>query len=175
MSADPNKKSGRSFQCRDVLFGKRSSKMARELECSVDYLINEAMKQYARQRSYGGASRTPYPAPDGPDGGGVPMMPSARRLLLGASALPPPPLMQTQQAACARFQLMTPPVVAAPAARPRCAETSSLPAASPPMRSMSWRSSFHPRPQSRSHGGLQNPPQTSARRSRAFRRRCRAR
>ena len=61
MSADPNKKSGRSFQCRDVLW-ETFEQMARELECSVDYLINEAMKQYARQRSYGGASRTPFPA-----------------------------------------------------------------------------------------------------------------
>jgi hypothetical protein len=53
MSADPNKKSARTFQCRDVLW-ETFEQMARELECSVDYLINEAMKQYARQRSYGG-------------------------------------------------------------------------------------------------------------------------
>jgi hypothetical protein len=59
MSADPNKKTGRSFQCRDVLW-ETFEQMARELECSVDYLINEAMKQYARQRSYGG-TRTPHP------------------------------------------------------------------------------------------------------------------
>jgi hypothetical protein len=58
MSSDPNKKSGRTFQCRDVLW-ETFEQMARELECSVDYLINEAMKQYARQRSYG--SRTPFP------------------------------------------------------------------------------------------------------------------
>jgi neural Wiskott-Aldrich syndrome protein len=58
MSADPNKKSARNFQCRDVLW-ETFEQMARELECSVDYLINEAMKQYARQRSYG--SRTPFP------------------------------------------------------------------------------------------------------------------
>ena len=58
MSSDPNKKSTRSFQCRDVLW-ETFEQMARELECSVDYLINEAMKQYARQRSYG--SRTPFP------------------------------------------------------------------------------------------------------------------
>src|ERR1700735_2767744 len=61
MSADPNKKSARTFQCRDVLW-ETFEQMARELECSVDYLINESMKQYARQRSYGG-TRTPYPAP----------------------------------------------------------------------------------------------------------------
>ena len=59
MSSDPNKKSPRTFQCRDMLW-ETFEQMARELECSVDYLINEAMKQYARQRSYG--QRTPYPA-----------------------------------------------------------------------------------------------------------------
>jgi neural Wiskott-Aldrich syndrome protein len=58
MSSDPNKKSARTFQCRDVLW-ETFEQMARELECSVDYLINEAMKQYARQRSYG--TRTPFP------------------------------------------------------------------------------------------------------------------
>jgi len=63
MSSDPNKKSGRTFQCRDVLW-ETFEQMARELECSVDYLINEAMKQYARQRSYG--SRTPFPG-QGPE------------------------------------------------------------------------------------------------------------
>lgn len=62
MSSDPNKKSPRTFQCRDMLW-ETFEQMARELECSVDYLINEAMKQYARQRSQ---TRTPYP------GGGPP-------------------------------------------------------------------------------------------------------
>ena len=58
MSSDPNKKSPRTFQCRDMLW-ETFEQMARELECSVDYLINEAMKQYARQRSYGGARPIP--------------------------------------------------------------------------------------------------------------------
>src|SRR5215475_14507146 len=63
MSADPNKKSARSFQCRDVLW-ETFEQMAGELECSIDYLINESMKQYARQRSY-----TPRPPmPGGRDG-----------------------------------------------------------------------------------------------------------
>ncbi|HEY6463842.1 MAG TPA: hypothetical protein VIY73_26915, partial [Polyangiaceae bacterium] len=74
MSADPNKKSARTFQCRDVLW-ETFEQMARELECSVDYLINEAMKQYARQRSYGG-SRTPFPAPGR---GGEPQAPPSDR------------------------------------------------------------------------------------------------
>src|SRR6516162_5734410 len=97
-SADPNKKSGRTFQCRDVLW-ETFEQMARELECSVDYLINEAMKQYARQRSYGG--RTPYPNAAGgvPRGGGndagypMPPPPSMRGGMPGGGGrgLPPPP------------------------------------------------------------------------------------
>jgi len=105
MSADPNKKSGRTFQCRDVLW-ETFEQMARELECSVDYLINEAMKQYARQRSYGGATRTPYPGalrsgdsqPQGferssgfgpPPGAPAPLPPPARSGG-GGAPLPPP-------------------------------------------------------------------------------------
>jgi len=81
MSSDPNKKSPRTFQCRDMLW-ETFEQMARELECSVDYLINEAMKQYARQRSYGG--RTPYPNANarGNDSGAGAGYPSA----------PPPPM-----------------------------------------------------------------------------------
>ena len=51
MTSDPNKKTPRTFQCRDSLWQK-FEQMARELECSVDYLVNDAMKQYARQRGY---------------------------------------------------------------------------------------------------------------------------
>src|SRR5262249_56606480 len=51
-------KSIRSFSCRDVLW-EMYEQMARELECSVDYLMNEAMKHYARHRSY--QARTPAP------------------------------------------------------------------------------------------------------------------
>jgi hypothetical protein len=112
MSADPNKKSGRTFQCRDVLW-ETFEQMARELECSVDYLINEAMKQYARQRSYGG-TRTPYPGAArtgdsqpqsmersgsgfGMQAGGMPAplpppgRPSASGALPPPGRLPPPP------------------------------------------------------------------------------------
>lgn len=104
MSSDPNKKSPRTFQCRDMLW-ETFEQMARELECSVDYLINEAMKQYARQRSYG--QRTPYPAGGqrGADGGGgypsapPPPMPPPQSLRgsgmpsrgIGGGGLPPPP------------------------------------------------------------------------------------
>src|SRR5215471_11725154 len=89
MSADPNKKSPRTFQCRDMLW-ETFEQMARELECSVDYLINEAMKQYARQRSYG--ARTPYPSA----GRGIDTQPTSDRGFgAGPSAsipLSPPPM-----------------------------------------------------------------------------------
>ncbi len=52
MSADPNRKSPRTFHCRDILW-EAFEQMAKDLECSVDYLINESMKQYARSKNYG--------------------------------------------------------------------------------------------------------------------------
>src|SRR5476649_1040932 len=105
MSADPNKKSSRTFQCRDVLW-ETFEQMARELECSVGYLINESMKQYARQRSYGtGSPRTPFPGQQGQRDSGLPSPPvssgpgnnmptpnvPAPPQLRGALPLPPPP------------------------------------------------------------------------------------
>jgi neural Wiskott-Aldrich syndrome protein len=65
---DPNKKTVRSFQCRDALWD-TFGLLAADLECSVDYLINEAMKQYARQRGARAVSSdparvdTPVPGP----------------------------------------------------------------------------------------------------------------
>lgn len=47
-----NKKTLRHFQCRDFLW-EIFEQMSAELECSIDYLINEAMRQYARSRNYG--------------------------------------------------------------------------------------------------------------------------
>jgi hypothetical protein len=113
MSPDPNKKSERAFQCRDILW-ETFEQMARELECSVDYLINEAMKQYARQRSRVGrtdsvpaagggslgaspigaigARGVPMPSPSGSVGGGM-HGPGPPSMTLGPRpALPGPPL-----------------------------------------------------------------------------------
>src|SRR5258708_11776489 len=113
MSSDPNKKSARTFQCRDILWD-AFQQMAQELECSVDYLLNESMKQYARQRYAGRTARSndgapasspseqraaaPVPAlpppmrvsnlPPPPGGAPLPPLPPAR----GRSNLPPPPM-----------------------------------------------------------------------------------
>lgn len=107
MSSDPNKKSPRTFQCRDVLWD-TFEQMARELECSVDYLINESMKQYSRQRNYGERapgrdprdSRDPRDMRDAPpsrDPGYAsapppPPMPARGTIPPTGGRLPPPPL-----------------------------------------------------------------------------------
>ena len=73
MTEDPNRKSLRQFQCRDYLWD-TFEQMSQDLECSVDYLINEAMRHYARSQGKlrqtiapGGAVRLPdgrpQPAP----------------------------------------------------------------------------------------------------------------
>ncbi len=145
MSADPNKKSARSFQCRDVLW-ETFEQMARELECSVDYLINESMKQYARQRSYGG-TRTPYPAPQRPEipqpGASVDRVsaappipapaPPPARAVAGQSALPPPPGARLPAPAGRPAPLPAPPPRSAMPMPPPVARTAPPPAAMPPV------------------------------------------
>ncbi len=89
MTADSNKKTQRTFQCKDALWQK-FEQMARELECSVDYLVNDAMKQYARQRGYGAAAASPSIPPPmaAPPSSGP--APSATGLP-AAPVVPPPP------------------------------------------------------------------------------------
>lgn len=92
MTQDQNKKTLRHFQCRDYLW-EIFEQMSAELECSTDYLINEAMRQYARSRNYG-TSRAPA-GPDSmaptvpPAGGAGRAIPSLRGG--GASARPAAP------------------------------------------------------------------------------------
>jgi hypothetical protein len=139
--SDPNKKSPRTFQCRDMLW-ETFEQMARELECSVDYLINESMKQYARQRRYG--ERTPYPR--GGEAGGFasapppPMPPPSMRSGLGGSVrpggLPPPP-----------------------------ARGGGLPAPPPPPRGGGLQSGLSAPPPGRLGGGLSGRPAASGPRS----------
>src|SRR5882672_4196026 len=98
MTSDPNKKTTRTFQCREALWQK-FEQMARELECSIDYLINDSMKQYLRQRGYGtAASMSIAPGPGGgagappplPSPPGIPPLPGGSGR--GSVGPPPPPL-----------------------------------------------------------------------------------
>jgi hypothetical protein len=77
---DQNKKTLRQFQCRDYLW-EIFEQMSGELECSVDYLINEAMRQYARSRNYGARTGSVEPSTAAPAQPAPPQIPSA----------PPPP------------------------------------------------------------------------------------
>ena len=49
MGDQGDRKTVRAFQCRDYLF-EIYDRMGSELGCSVDYLINEALREYARAR-----------------------------------------------------------------------------------------------------------------------------
>ncbi len=156
MSSDPNKKSARNFQCRDVLW-ETFEQMARELECSVDYLINEAMKQYARQRSYG--SRTPFP---GGRGAAEQLPPPSGHSPSFASG-PPQGMSMSQGMGSPGSIAPTPPVPPPPQMHrgsPLGAPASRLPP--PPMRPGSGIGGSNlplppPRGQHGQHGGLSAP------------------
>jgi hypothetical protein len=146
MSSDPNKKSPRSFQCRDMLW-ETFEQMARELECSVDYLVNEAMKQYARQRSYGG--RTPYP-----NAGREP--PQASGSGSGYASAPPPPMPPPASMRSGPL----PGRGGMPGLPPPPARSGGLPAPPPPPRGSGLSSGLGMPPPSRMGGGMP-PPQRS--------------
>ncbi|MDH5676409.1 MAG: FHA domain-containing protein [Myxococcales bacterium] len=83
---DQNKKTLRHFQCRDYLWA-IFEQMSAELECSTDYLINEAMRQYARSRNYGTSRSGPKPEPQAP-GAGAPASAPIPSLRQGSPATP---------------------------------------------------------------------------------------
>src|SRR5438445_4646125 len=72
---DQSKKTMRHFYCRDVLW-ETFEQMANDFDCSIDYLVNEAMRYYARSKNYqspggppqatGGQPMQGGPGPNGP-------------------------------------------------------------------------------------------------------------
>lgn len=92
--SENQKKTARTFQCRDALWEK-FEEMARELESSVDYLVNDAMKQYARQRGYAPAaaasSVAASTAPPAPTSSPRASSPKPAPLPPVTAALPPMP------------------------------------------------------------------------------------
>jgi FHA domain-containing protein len=107
---DQSKKTMRHFYCRDVLW-ETFEQMANDFDCSIDYLINEAMRYYARSKNYQSAMATSGPVPPqqaigaaaagggfGPNGpGGYGAAPTTQPPLAGphvarrTNAPPPPP------------------------------------------------------------------------------------
>jgi hypothetical protein len=162
MTADQNKKTQRTFQCKDALWQK-FEQMAKELECSVDYLVNDAMKQYARQRGYGAAAGSPsipppMAAPPPSSGPG----PASSNLVAAPAAAPPvaPPKVAAPPPAPGKRPVAPPPVPHASGAGappPLPAPASALPAPTrrapgpppPPMPSGGARSMPPPPPPGR--------------------------
>ncbi len=94
MTHDQNKKTLRHFQCRDYLWD-IFEQMSAELECSTDYLINEAMRQYARSRNYGirtpSSPGMPRSEPASAQGSGIPSIGRGGRPPIPSAPPPPPP------------------------------------------------------------------------------------
>src|SRR5690349_16250855 len=65
---DQSKKTMRHFYCRDVLW-ETFEQMANDFDCSIDYLINEAMRYYARSKNYQSVAAGNQPQPSNPSMG----------------------------------------------------------------------------------------------------------
>ena len=107
MGDQGDRKTVRAFQCRDYLF-EIYGRMAAEHGCSVDYLINEAMREYARAREQTvagidaeelmssaavGAAPVPNPAADRrPPPMLTPVPPPIEAVPRGPTMTAPPPL-----------------------------------------------------------------------------------
>ena len=85
---DENRKSLQQFYCRDYLWD-LFEVMTKDLGCSVDYLINESMRYYARSRNYSMTSGQDAPRPD---------MAAPRQTTGQGGRRPPPPLPQAGNA-----------------------------------------------------------------------------
>ena len=140
---DQSKKTMRHFYCRDVLWD-TFEQMANDFDCSIDYLINEAMRYYARSKNYmaaGGtqespraaaqdqspAARAPGPVGNGdvtpiPQAGAAPQARQGRQAPAQRGAPPPPPGVRKQPSSGAvqppPSRLRTPAAEPAPAAVP---------------------------------------------------------
>ena len=79
---DQSKKTMRHFYCRDVLW-ETFEQMANDFDCSIDYLVNEAMRYYARSKN--------YQSPGGPQMTGGQQVPPNANNNSGPNSYPPPP------------------------------------------------------------------------------------
>jgi len=111
---DQSKKTMRHFYCRDVLW-ETFEQMANDFDCSIDYLVNEAMRAYARSKNYQAGSSSSASLPALPAGAG------ANGSLAPAAPSTPPP-----------GRVSRPPVITpVPPPEPR-RPAATLPPSSPP-------------------------------------------
>ena len=128
---DQSKKTMRHFYCRDVLW-ETFEQMANDFDCSIDYLINEAMRFYARSKNYQAGSASSQNLPQQPPAAELERR-AAAAATNGPSAAPPPrpraptPAPPPQAAAAQEARR---PTNAPPAPPPRPAR--ATPAAAPP-------------------------------------------
>jgi|LNFM01.1.fsa_nt_gb hypothetical protein len=129
MVDDPNRKSPRTFHCRDALWESLES-LAAENEQSVDYLVNEAIRAYlqAQGRSVfaprAAPTAPPAPAPAPRPMAGPPSMPPPMPRPGGAPAIPKLPTMPGGGA---------PPPMPRPSLPPMAGSTLQGPGGMPPM------------------------------------------
>ena len=109
MTQDHNKKTLRQFQCRDYLW-EIFEQMGAELECSTDYLVNEAMRQYARSRNWGSRAVRSSAIPPAAQA----QMAAAPAGRQAVSAPLPQPVMSVAPAPAPRPPAAPPPVAAPP-------------------------------------------------------------
>ena len=117
---DQSKKTMRHFYCRDVLW-ETFEQMANDFDCSIDYLINEAMRYYARSKNYQSASGGPsgglasqpppmgQPAPAGQPALAMPGAGPASSTTGNQGRRPPPPTQPPPQPAGQQARRPAPP------------------------------------------------------------------
>jgi hypothetical protein len=98
----------RHFYCRDVLW-ETFEQMANDFDCSIDYLINEAMRFYARSKNYqaGQSSQDNVKPPAAANGPSV-MPPAPPRPRIPTPAPPPSANMGAEAPQRARIPSMPP-------------------------------------------------------------------
>jgi len=87
---DQSKKTMRHFYCRDVLWD-IFEQMANDFDCSIDYLINEAMRYYARSKNYAPAQQQQPPPQQQMPPPRQQMPPQQQQPMQAPQRRPPPP------------------------------------------------------------------------------------
>ena len=167
MVDDPNRKTPRQFQCRDYLWDS-FEQLSTELECSIDYLINESMRHYLRAQGRTGASKTgtstaaiETPRPNGVMGSSA-NMPMQRQPTPAIAARPPvmpamPAARPPSMSGAARPSMPQIPS-AAPAIPPLGAGRPSPPVPQMPAMRGPSQSSLGSTPPVLGGGGMPSPP-----------------
>jgi len=122
---DQSKKTMRHFYCRDVLW-ETFEQMANDFDCSIDYLINEAMRYYARSKNYQSAAASGAQPTGGPQPpAGYPQASPPPAQSLAPAPMSPPPAVSASASAQRRPAPPPPPAVAPPPASSRRAPAPS--------------------------------------------------